>query len=171
VERAASASCLLNHPCPCVGSGLGPPDTSDASRQEGPGFESRVAPAELATNRSRSVRGQECPPIIGWHHVTPLMPPPTTSLSSPQGVVLLWDVLFEFMSSTRSQLLADLYRAGPTSTVPTLLCTLSTAPNPERQVSTIAATARDAFPTTARRRHPHLNNLLGLGAASRLMSA
>ena len=45
--------------------------------------------------------------------------------------------------------------------------------NPERQVSTIAATssARDAFPTTARRRHPHLNNLLGLGAASRLMSA
>ena len=61
----------------------------------------------------------------------------------------------------------------PTSTVPTLLCTLSTGPNPERQVSTIAATssARDAFPTTARRRHPHLNNLLGLGAASRLMSA
>ena len=61
----------------------------------------------------------------------------------------------------------------PTSTVPILLCTLSTAPNPVRQVSTIAATssARDAFPTTARRRHPHLNNLLGLGAASRLMSA
>src|SRR6516165_10362969 len=53
----------------------------------------------------------------------------------------------------------------PTSTVPILLCTLSTAPNPVRQVSTIAATssARDGFPT-ARRRHLHLNNLLGLEA-------
>jgi len=40
------------------------------------------------------------------------MPPPTTSLSSPQGVVLVWDMLFEFMSLTRSQLLAGLYGPG-----------------------------------------------------------
>jgi hypothetical protein len=120
------------------------------------GSNPRFAPAELATNRSRAVRGQECPPIIGWHHVMPLMPPSTTSLSSPQGAVLVWDMLFEFMSLTRPQLLAGLYRAGPTSTVPTLLRSLSTAPNPVRQMSTIAATAptRDASPATASQTPP-----------------
>jgi hypothetical protein len=44
------------------------------------------------------------------------MPPLTTSLSSPQGVVLVGDMLFEFMSLTRSQLLAGLYRAVPNGT-------------------------------------------------------
>jgi hypothetical protein len=40
------------------------------------------------------------------------MPPPTTSMSSTQGVVLYRNMPFEFMSLTRFQLLAGLHRAA-----------------------------------------------------------
>src|SRR6516164_5371034 len=115
--------------------------------------------AQAATNRSRGVRGQKCPPIIGWHHVTPLMPPPTTtSMSSTQGVVLLLEHSFRIhVVEPVSALLAGLLpgRAAYFNGADIVVQYVDPAECGEAGVAiTAASSARDAFPASASQTPP-----------------